>query len=102
FTGPLAGASPPPIASIDPGGSPAGFLPLADFGFEPIAGTGDETISNFTVPSFRFGSETYDVLGLVSDGYAVIGGGDSSDVTFSPQDLPDPSRPNNLVAPFWT
>ena len=41
-------------------------------------------------------------VGLVSDGYAVIGGGDSSDVTFNPQDLPDPSRPNNVVAPFWT
>jgi hypothetical protein len=41
-------------------------------------------------------------VGLVSDGYAVIGGGDSSDVTFNPQDLPDPSRPNTLVAPFWT
>ena len=102
FSGSLAGAVAPTIDSIDPGGSPAGYLPLADFGITPIAGTGDETITNFSVPSFQFGSETYDAVGLVSDGYAVIGGGDSSDVTFNPQDLPDPSRPNNLVAPFWT
>ena len=39
---------------------------------------------------------------MVSDGYAVIGGGTSSDVNYLPQDIPDPGRPNNVVAPFWT
>ncbi len=35
FSGSLAGAVAPTIDSIDPGGSPAGYLPLADFGIDP-------------------------------------------------------------------
>ncbi len=102
YSGTLEGSVAPTIDSIDAGGSPAGYLPLSGFGIGPIAGVGDETITNFIVPDFQFGSETYGEIGLVSDGYAVIGGGDSTDVNFIPQSLPDPARPNDLVAPFWT
>ena len=102
FSGSLGGSVAPTIDSIDPGGSPAGFLPLSDLGVPPLAGVGDETITNLGVSNFEYGSETYGTVGMVSDGYAVIGGGDSSDVNFAPQTLPDPARPNNVVAPFWT
>ena len=34
----------------------------------------------------------------------MVAGGtlDAADISFSPQTLPDPARPNNVLAPFWT
>jgi hypothetical protein len=102
FSGSLAKGLPPDIVSLTPGGSPAGYLPLVDFGVAPLEGLGDEDIVVFDVPSYLFGSEEYTQVSLTTDGYAIVGGGGSADVTFIPQDLPDPSRPNNVIAPFWT
>jgi hypothetical protein len=102
WMGSLTPALAPPVVSITAGGEPYGYQPLSSFGATPIAGTGDETISNFGVPTFYYGGEPYSSIGLVSDGYVVIGGGDSNDVNFVPQTFPDPARPNNVVAPFWT
>jgi hypothetical protein len=62
----------------------------------------DETIVNYNVPGYTFGTETYTRIGLTSNGYAVVGGGTSQDVDYIPQNLPDPARPNNVLAPFWT
>jgi hypothetical protein len=102
-SGTLSPSVAPPITSIAPGVGPAGgYLPLSLFGITPIAGVGDETMVNFNVPPFSFGSETYDVLGVTSNGYVVIGGGESADLDFVPQTFPDPNRPNNVLAPFWT
>jgi hypothetical protein len=101
--GTLAGAQAPivSIASV-PGSSPAGYLPLSIFGTAPIAGMGDETITNFNVPNFLYGGTTYSRIGVVSDGYVVVGGGTGADVQFINQNLPDPAAPNNVLAPFWT
>lgn len=102
FAGTLAGAEPPGV-TIEAGGSPFGYVALAGFGVGPIGGVGDETISNFTLPgSFRYGGELYSRLGVVSNGYVVAGGGTNADVSFINQFLPDPARPNNVIAPFWT
>ncbi len=94
-------AAKPPIPSIAPGNSPAGYLDLAGFGvgLQPL---GDETITNFTVPGFVFDGQTYTKIGVVSDGYLVVGGGDQTDIDFNPQHFPNPVRPNNVLAPFWT
>ena len=62
----------------------------------------DESIQNWTVDPFNFGGETYNTIGVVSDGYLVLGGGTSADVNFVPQNLPDPNVPNNVLAPYWT
>jgi hypothetical protein len=32
----------------------------------------------------------------------VLGGGTSSDIVFTPQHFPNPARPNNVLAPWWT
>lgn len=102
FQGTLGAATPPDV-SIAPGASPAGgYLPLSLFGITPIAGMGDETIVNFNVPAFTFAGQTYTRIGVVSDGYAVVGGGTAADVDFVNQHFPDPTRPNNVLAPFWT
>ena len=68
----------------------------------PIAGVGDETISNFGVPAFTYAGQTYTSIGMVSNGYAVVGGGAGADVQFVNQSLPNPTRPNNVLAPFWS
>jgi subtilisin family serine protease len=102
FRGALEGAVPPGV-TVAPGSSPeGGYLPLSAFGVTPIADMGDETIANFPVPSFTFAGQSYTQLGVVSNGYVVVGGGTSADVTFVNQNLPDPAAPNNVLAPFWT
>lgn len=102
WSGTLSPALAPSVDAIDPGGSPAGYLPLRLFGVPPVQGFGDETIANFGVPAFSYGDETYTRLGIVSNGYLVIGGGTAEDVDFNAQTLPDPARPNNVLAPYWT
>ncbi len=104
WSGTLTAASAPSVDSVDlvAFGSPAGYLPLSAFGFAPVSGMGDESIVNYTVPTFKYGTEEYTDIGLTSNGYAVVGGGDGEDVWFEPQTLPDPVRPNNVLAPFWT
>lgn len=107
WTGTLAAAKAPTVDAVDavdpaetPGG---GYLPLGDFGIEPIAGVGDETIVNYDVPAFVYGGEVYTRIGITSNGYAVVGGGTSADVQYEPPaSFPDTATPNNVIAPFWT
>ena len=103
WSGTLGPSLPPTVTSITPTSGPAGgYLPLSAFGITPISGVGDDTITNFNVPAFYYGGETYTRVGIVSNGYVVIGGGDGSDVNYAPQTFPNSARPNNVVAPFWT
>jgi hypothetical protein len=103
WSGTLSPAVPPQVTSIAPGSGPAGgYLPLSAFAIPPISGVGDDTITNFNVPSFNYGGEAYTRLGVVSNGYIVLGGGDSGDIIFTPQHFPNPNRPNNVIAPFWS
>jgi len=98
FSGVLAGAQPPNV-SVAAGSAPFGYFPLSG---TPIGGVGDETITNFNLPAFSYGGQTYTRVGMVSDGYLVVGGGTSADIQFDNQNLPNPTRPNNVLAPFWT
>jgi hypothetical protein len=88
--------------SIAPGPSIAGYLPLSLFGVAPIGGVGDDTITNFNVPPFTFAGETWSQLGVSSNGYLVVGGGSGPDNSINNQNFPNPSRPNNVLAGFWT
>jgi hypothetical protein len=101
FSGTVAGQQPASF-SVTPGGVGYGYLPLSGFGIAPIVGMGDETIVNYNVPAFRYGGETYTRIGVVSNGYVVVGGGTGADVDYINQFLPNPTRPNNVIAPFWT
>jgi len=103
WNGTLTPALPPTIISVTPGATPAGgYLPLSAFGIAPIAGMGDETIVNYNVPPFTYGTETYTRVGVVSNGYVVIGSGTAQDVDYLNQPIPSTTRPNNIIAPFWT
>jgi hypothetical protein len=93
----------PGTPSVDPAaGAAFGYLPLDAFGVAPEA-IGDEEIINFDVPAFVFNGKTYTTIGVDSNGYAVVGGGTAEDnecCTLTP--IPNPARPNNVLAPFWT
>ena len=74
WAGTLSAAAAPTVDSIAPAGglSPAGsYLPLSAFGFTPEAGFTDETLANYTVPAFKWGSETYTSVAVDSNGYVV-------------------------------
>jgi hypothetical protein len=106
WSGTLSPAIPPQVTSVSlasPDETPAGgYLPLSLFGIGPVAGVTDDSIANFTVPTFFYGGEAYSRVGVVSNGYIVIGGGTAADVAFAPQTFPNAAVPNNVVAPFWT
>ncbi len=96
--------TPKVAAAVTPGSTPAGgYVPLSAFGIAPVAGVGDETITNFNVPAFTLAGLTYTRIGVVSNGYVVLGGGTQADVEFANlTPLPNAARPNNVLAPFWT
>ncbi len=99
----LFGADPVIVGVEDGTGTTPGYLPLALFGVAPVMGVGDESIVNFaTLPPILFGGETYNSIGMVSNGYLIMGGGSEADVSFVNQMFPDPAPPNNVLAPFWT
>lgn len=102
FQGNLSGAQLPIVTIAATDDAPAGYLPLSLFSVAPIAGVGDETISNFNVPAFTFAGKSWTRVGLVSNSYVVVGDGAGADVQFINQRLPDPARPNNVLAPYWT
>src|SRR5262249_25882100 len=88
--------------SIAPGPTPAGYLPLDAFGTAPIP-IGDEDTLNFNVPPFMYNGIAYTSIGVNSNSYLIVGGGtDQDDVCCPPQVLPNPARPNNVLAPFWS
>ncbi len=103
FSGTLFGAAPPDVnVAVDSLASPAGYLPLSLFGGNLVLNASDESISNINVPAFTYAGEPYTRIGVVSNGYIVVGGGTGADVNFVNSDLPDAARPNNVLAPFWT
>jgi subtilisin family serine protease len=90
----------PDAPTIAPGAL-FGYLPLDAFGVTPNP-VGDEQALNFNVPAFTFAGQTFNRLGATSNGYLVAGGASAEDIVFAPQTLPDPARPNGVLAPFWT
>ena len=102
FNGVVAGAAAPTI-NIAQASAPFGYVALSGFGITPIQGISDESAANYNVPAFNYGGETWTRIGIVSNGYAVVGGtSGSADIQFFNTNLPDPARPNNMLAPFWT
>ena len=102
----LSPAIAPEILALNSPQDKYGFVEIGDGASPDTAGlsvsASDESIDNWFVDPFNFGGETYDEVGVVSNGYLVIGGGTSSDVLYIPQDVPDPNAPNNVLAPYWT
>lgn len=89
--------------AIAAGNTPAGgFLDLETLGIAAHA-IGDEDAANYYVPAYLFGGKTYTSVGVTSNGYLVVGGTQgAADIVSAPQKLPDPARPNGVLAPYWT
>jgi hypothetical protein len=103
WSGTLSPAIPPQVTGVTPGTGPNdGYLPLSAFGSSIDVGAGDDTITNFNVPTFYYGGEPYSQIGVVSNGYLVVGGGNSGDLVFTPQHFPNAARPNNVLAMVWS
>lgn len=102
YHGVLGGAAAPTITLSDGIGLTPGYIPLAALGIPPLTGVGDESIVNFSLPTIWYADAPYTTIGMVSNGYLVMGGGDAGDVSPVNQTLPDPAAPNNVLAPFWT
>ena len=102
FNGTLAGAQPPTVA-VETASYGNGYVSLASLGAPPNVTLSDETIANFNLSgSFVYAGQTYSRIGMVSNGYLVVGGGTGADVQYINQSLPDATPPNNVLAPFWT
>jgi hypothetical protein len=86
-----------PVISVDPG-SLFGYIPLANFGVTPTPITPDGLLT-FAVPSFTYAGETWSSVSAAENGFLIVGGGSGG--AASPQSLPDPTAPNNVLAPFW-
>jgi hypothetical protein len=98
---PLAGAV-PGTPSLDPG-TIAGYLPLDLFGITPTA-IGDEDLTTFNVPSYLYNGVQYSSLTVDSNGYLYPGSDSSNENNncCSITAIPNPAKPNNVLAPFWT
>jgi hypothetical protein len=91
----------PGVPAVDPG-ELFGYIPLSAFGVTPDP-IGDEEIINYSVPAFVYAGVTYNAIGVDSNGYVLAGLGTSEDNNCCNIPTgPDPARPNNMLAPFWT
>jgi hypothetical protein len=97
----LLPAAQPGVPALSPD-SLFGYVPLDAFGVTPIP-IGDEEIINLTTPSFVYGGETFASVSVFSNGYLIpgVGTGEDNNCCSLPNG-PDPDRPNNVLAPFWT
>lgn len=91
--------------SLDAGGSPAGgYLPLSIF-VAPLAktcnGNCDDGGFLFNVPAYTYNGATYTQTIFSVNGTLEAGTASGAFSSFSNQNLPDASSPNNILAPFW-
>ncbi|HMJ79360.1 MAG TPA: S8 family serine peptidase, partial [Iamia sp.] len=92
----------PGVPATAPGASPAGYIPLDAFGGTIVTPIGDEQIVPFNVPAFVYGGQTYTKFGVDSNGFLVVGeSGVADNKCCNLEPIGDPTRPNNVLAPFW-
>lgn len=89
------------ITDISGSGPAGGYLPLSLFSGNFAGPIGDDTFVNTATPNFSWAGQTWSSIGIVSNGYVVVGGATSADVFFVPSPFPSLAAPNNVLAPFW-
>lgn len=101
--GELIGAELENVDVVDASGQTFGYVSLASIGITPVAAVSDEELINFDTPAaVQYGGVAYNQVGMVSNGYLVMGGGSGIDVSAMNQVFPNTAVPNNIIAPFWT
>jgi hypothetical protein len=72
YEGTLHGASQPEISVELNTTSMHEYLPLANISGTLEVEALDESVENWNIPAFNYGGETYDQIGIVSNGYIVV------------------------------
>jgi hypothetical protein len=74
--------------------------------YQPLRGAappvGDEEIVIYETPAFTYAGQRYERIGVVANGYVILGGGTAQDIRSEPPSKADDERPNNLLAPYWS
>ena len=96
--------------TLKPGGveletsaAPFGYFSLASLGVAPFGcpSNCDDGGVTLTVPTFRYNGQTYTSV-IWSVNGTLEPGANGTPTSASNQNLPSPTAPNNLIAPFWT
>lgn len=89
--------------SIEKTDTSLAYNSLRELGIPPLTDVQDEAMINVaTLEPFTYGDEVYTTIGIASNGYLIPGLGSDEDIAYIPQIFPDPTIPNNVIAPFWT
>ena len=84
--------------------APFGYFSLGAFGSVPLDGCNgncDDGGFFFNVPAFTFNGESYTEVLFSVNGTLEAGSASGAFTSFANQNLPDPTTPNNIIAPFW-
>ena len=85
------------IDSNEDGGPTFDWIDISADG--DVVSSGDEVITSVDLPfSFSFYGESYESVGIGSNGYLIFGGSTSA---FANASMPTSAAPNNIIAPFW-
>jgi len=73
-----------------------------DFGVgtQPCDGPCDETTMTFNW-GYSFDGQDYSQLTVSDNGFIAVGGNVDTDGTYAPQNMPDATAPNGIIAPLW-
>ncbi|HEX3868292.1 MAG TPA: PEP-CTERM sorting domain-containing protein [Gemmatimonadaceae bacterium] len=94
-----------PTIQVVPGQTPIwqyvslNYIALSAYGV-PALPLSNNSLYFVDIPPFEFGGEDFSEIAIASNGYVSVGPfGSGSEPN---QDLPDPTPPNGVLAPFWT
>jgi uncharacterized repeat protein (TIGR01451 family) len=95
----------PASLEVVPGASPFGYFSLASLGVSPApcSASCDEVALTFSgLPSYEYFGESYNAMVINSNGFIVPGDVVPGGTWWLNQEMPDPTEPNRVIAPFWT
>ena len=103
WDGTLAGAG-EPVIDVTPSAAPFGYFPLAGLGISPFGCPSNCDDGGFllNVPAFNYLGQTYSSVIWSVNGTLEVGTASGLATSASNHALPNPSQPNNLLAPWWT
>ena len=79
------------------------YVSLASLGVDPFGfpGNCDDGAWGVNIPSFTYNGESYSSVIFSVNGTIEAGQESGVATSYANQNLPDPTTPNNIIAPFW-
>jgi uncharacterized repeat protein (TIGR01451 family) len=99
-----SGTLDPGVLDVIASPAPFGYFPLASLGITPFGcpSNCDDGAFILNIPSFVYNGQSYSQVIWSVNGTLEAGIASLQATSFANQNLPDPTPPNNLLAPFWT